>query len=382
MLSEFDVVIVGGGVQGCGIAQACAAAGFTCLLLEKNQFGSATSSRSSKLIHGGLRYLQTAQFSLVRESLHEREWMLKHIPHLVKPNWFYIPIYKNSNVRPWKILAGLTLYQTLSGFGKHSSFKIIPPSEWHTLNGLKTEDLQAVFAYQDAQTDDRLLTQHIQKSAENLGAICYENAKLISASRKDDQYEIQFEHQRTIEKTTANILINASGPWVNHTLACISPSVSPVDIDLVQGTHIVIKERLSDECYYLESPIDRRAVFILPWKNSTLIGTTETFHKDEPESARVLETEIDYLLKTAKAYFPNENLTVQSSFCGLRVLPKAEGSAFGRSRDVILQEQKGLISVYGGKLTCWRHTAERVLRKVELQLGERVSIDTHDIILP
>ena len=126
MQTEYDIAIIGGGIQGCAIAQACAAAGFSTLLLEKNDWGHATSSKSSKLIHGGLRYLQTAQFTLVRESLAEREWMFKHAPDLVKPNWFYVPLYKSSKFRPWQLVSGLTVYQMLSAYGAHSQFKRIP----------------------------------------------------------------------------------------------------------------------------------------------------------------------------------------------------------------------------------------------------------------
>lgn len=379
MQIKYDVVIVGGGVQGCAIAQASAAAGFSTLLLEQNTWGSATSCSSSKLIHGGLRYLQTGQFSLVRESLHEREWMFKKLPRLVKPNWFYIPIYKNSTIRPWQLFAGLTLYKCLSGLGIHSNFKRIPSSQWQILSGIKTEGLQAVFAYQDGQTDDKALTQHIQKSAEKLGATCLEQAKLTQAKQLDRGYRIHFIHNNNEQTTTCNLLINASGPWVNQTLSCITPTIPAVNIDLVQGSHLIIKEKVSDYCFYLESPIDQRAIFVLPWKDGTLIGTTETFHKDIPEKAQVLPTEIDYLLSSVKHYFPQQTLTILSSFCGLRVLPKASGSAFTRSREVILQEQDGMISVYGGKLTCWRLTAERVLSKIEQQLGKRKTIDTYDI---
>jgi glycerol-3-phosphate dehydrogenase len=381
MQNEYDVVIVGGGIQGCAVAQACAAAGFSTLLLEKNTYASATSRSSSKLIHGGLRYLQTAQFSLVRECLEEREWMLQHIPSVVKANWFYIPIYRSSTLRPWKIFAGLSMYQMLSGFTKHSLFKRVPKSQWKDLAGLSTHNLQAVFAYQDAQTDDKHLTQLVQQSAAKLGAECLEHAQLSRAAKFSDGYHLCFQQNDTETCIKTKLVVNATGPWVNHALACFTPSIDPVEIDLVQGAHIVIEERVSDECFYLEAPSDNRAVFVLPWKGKTMIGTTETMHSEAPEEAKPHADEITYLRETFAHYFPDHPIKIVESFCGLRVLPKAKGRAFTRPREVILKINDGLISLYGGKLTSWRATAEKVLGEIEKQLGEGKPVDTRKISL-
>ncbi len=381
MQTEYDVVIIGGGIQGCAVAQASAAAGFSTLLLEKKTWAAATSRSSSKLIHGGLRYLQTAQFSLVRESLAEREWMLEHVPSIVRANWFYIPVYASSTHRPWQLFAGLSLYQMLSGYGKHSEFKRVPKKEWKALSGLDTQGLQAVFAYQDGQTDDKHLTELIQQSAAKLGADCLENARLTRAAKFNDGYQICFKKGRSESCVKAKMVVNASGPWVNHTLACFTPSLKPVDIDLVQGTHIVIEERISEQCFYLEAPIDNRAVFVLPWKGKTLIGTTETLYKGDPGDARPTREEIAYLQNTVKHYFPQQDLTIVDSFCGLRVLPKDSGRAFTRSRDVMINTEDRLISIYGGKLTCWRITAEKVLQEIEKKLGKRKTVDTREIAL-
>lgn len=376
MLKNYDVVIAGGGIQGCAIAQACAAAGFATLLLEKDRFGYATSSRSSKLIHGGLRYLQTGQFSLVRECIDEREWMFRQLPDLVKPNWFYLPVYRHSHVRPWQLYSGLSLYRMLGGFNPHSKFRRLPKKQWRKLAGLDTRDLQAVFAYQDGQTDDRQLTLRVQQSADKLGAVCMEQARLNRAARFDDGFQVCFRHDDGETCVKAAMLINAAGPWVNHVLACISPSVEPVAIDLVQGTHIVLEQQLSEQCFYLEAPADQRAVFILPWQGKTLVGTTETDYHGEPDECRPLDSEVDYLLATIKHYFPDHPLKVVDSFSGLRVLPKSDQRAFFRSRDVQLQQDGRLLTVYGGKLTSWRATGSEVLAAVENTLGKRQPVDT------
>lgn len=381
MQTEYDVVIIGGGIQGCAVAQASAAAGYSTLLLEKNTWASATSRSSSKLIHGGLRYLQTAQFSLVRESLAEREWMLEHIPSLVKANWFHIPIYASTSHRPWQLFAGLSLYQMLSGYGKHSAFKRIPKKAWKQLSGLDTKGLQAVFAYQDGQTDDRHLTELIQQSAARLGAECMENTYLTRAARFNNGYQVCFKQGSSESCVKAKVVVNASGPWVNHTLACFTPVINPVEVDMVQGAHIIIDERISDQCFYLEAPSDQRAVFVLPWKGKTLIGTTETLYTGDPGDARPTREEISYLQDTVRHYFPRQELTIIDSFCGLRVLPRASGKAFNRPRDVMINTEERLINIYGGKLTCWRITAEKVLQEIEKKLGKRNAVDTRQIAL-
>lgn len=380
MQTEYDVVIVGGGIQGCAIAQASAAAGFSTLLLEKDSWGNATSSKSSKLIHGGLRYLQTAQFSLVRECLGEREWMFEHAPDLVKPNWFYVPLYKNSKFRPWQLAAGLTVYQMLGGYNKHSLFKRIPKRQWSTLAGLNTQNLQAVFAYQDGQTDDKQLTQRIQQSAEKLGADCIAPALLSRAARFSDGYQVCFRQQDEEHCVKTKLLINAAGPWVNHVLASITPAVEPVDIDLVQGTHIVLDTALSEHCFYLEAA-DKRVVFVMPWQGKTLVGTTETLFDGKPDDCHPLDEEVNYLKETVSHYFPELTINVVNSFSGLRVLPKANGSAFFRPRDVKIQQEESLLTVYGGKLTSWRATAETVLLAVENTLGKRRDVDTRQVAL-
>ena len=378
----YDVVVIGGGVQGCGVAQATQASGFSTLVLEKEDWAWATSSRSSKLIHGGLRYLQTGQFQLVRECLAEREWMLDKLPDLVKPNWFVIPLYKGSQHSKWQIYAGLWIYYWLTGLKRHGRFRRIQKKAWGSIPGLKTENLQAVFAYQDAQTDDRALTIAIKNSALRYGATCLAKARFMNATRSADDYRINFEYQGKIYTTHAHMVVNATGPWVNRTLQQFSPTPPIREYDLVQGTHIVVKESINKKCFYLEAPVDGRAVFVMPWKGGTLIGTTETEFVGEPGDTQPLQSEIDYLLATVRHYFPQQQLTLQEAFSGVRVLPKSGLlPSFLRSRDVMVDVEEGLISICGGKLTAWRATAERVLREIEKQLGVGRYIDTRDLVL-
>jgi len=169
MTQTFDLCVVGGGIQGAGIAQAAALNGLSVALIEKSDWAAGTSSKSSKLIHGGLRYLQTFQLGLVRESLRERRTLLNIAGDIVKPNWFYLPVYKNGRFKPWQVRLGLILYRLLAGRKNLAGFRRLPRSEWAQLEGLNTSNLDCVFLYQDAQTDDKLLTQRVVDSARQHG---------------------------------------------------------------------------------------------------------------------------------------------------------------------------------------------------------------------
>ena len=357
---HYDVLVVGGGINGAGAAQACAAAGYSCLLVEKQDWAWATSSRSSKLLHGGLRYLQTAQFRLVRECLQERERLLLNAPELARINWFYLPLYNNSQHKPWEMFIGLSLYWLLTGLGNaHGRFRIVPKAEWYTLNGLTTDNLRAVFAYQDGQTDDRLLTQAVKNSAATLGADTRCPMELLSASKTHNGWRVDLHDASGIHTVMCDVIINASGAWVNELIARCGRT-RQLPIDKVQGTHLVLEKPISDTCFYLEAH-DGRAVFVLPWHGKTLVGTTETVFTGKPENTAPLQGEVDYLLQTVRDHFPQADLTICEQFSGLRVLPASDEKAFIRSRDTQFLDDDGLISIYGGKLTAYRATAEKVL---------------------
>src|SRR5258706_7190339 len=185
-IKQYDVVVVGGGIHGAGVLQAAAAAGHSALLIERLGFASGTSSRSSKLIHGGLRYLESGQFALVRESLRERAIHLRIAAELVELKPFYIPVYRDTRRRPWQLKIGLWVYALLGGFDAATRFGSVPKREWPQLDGLKTRDLDAVIRYHDAQTNDALLTRAVAKSALGLGAELAMPAKYIRGILHDD----------------------------------------------------------------------------------------------------------------------------------------------------------------------------------------------------
>jgi glycerol-3-phosphate dehydrogenase len=371
---HFDIVVIGAGIHGAGIAQAAACYGFRVLVLEKHGIASGTSSRSSKLIHGGLRYLETAQFALVRECLHERDLLLRLAPELVRIRPFCIPVYGNSSRSVAKIAAGLSLYALLGGMRKISRFKTIPRACWDQLDGLSTDQLRTVFQYSDAQTDDKELTKAVLQSAIQFGAELRMPA-YFSAASISKICEVHFIEKDKEQTCTAKLLINAAGPWVDDVLANITPEQAPVPVDFVQGTHIVLQAPMGERVYYLEAPQDQRAVFVMPWKNHAMVGTTETLFRNSPEQVEPLASEVEYLLDTFLHYFPtvqshsnNVKNSIIDQFAGLRVLPASTSSAFRRPRDTIIQlddiSSPKVASLYGGKLTAYRATADKVMRRI------------------
>ncbi|MBI3563341.1 MAG: FAD-dependent oxidoreductase [Gammaproteobacteria bacterium] len=377
MSEYYDIGIIGGGIQGCGIAQAAAAAGYRTVLLERDLPAVATSSRSSKLIHGGLRYLETGQFSLVRQSLRERELLASLAPHLIRHVAFYIPIYTNTSRRGWQIFSGLSLYALLGSFKKYAGFRRIATTQWEKLDALKTQDLQAVYQYWDAQTDDAKLTRAVMHSATKLGARLLCPAQVDTVHYQSGEYHVAYSHGRTSGIIRCVALINAAGPWVQRVHASIKPYCEFPEIELVQGTHIVLQQPAPSGVYYLESPSDRRAVFVMPWYGKTLVGTTEQLYNGDPAQVQPSAAEIEYLRAIARHYFPSINDTVESQFAGLRVLPKSAQSIFQRPRDTLLftaPTLPGYVALVGGKLTGYRATALKVLQVLKRILPWRAVV--------
>jgi len=389
--SSYDIVVIGAGINGAGVAQAAAAAGYSVLLLEKTAIARGTSGRSSKLIHGGLRYLETGKFRLVRESLRERALLLRNAPDLVRPQKFYIPVYPTTRRRPWLLRIGLGFYALLAGLERSAIFTTVPKSRWGRLDGLTTTDLQTVFCYNDAQTDDRELTKAVFDSAVKMGAEVAIPATFIAARLRDEGCKIEFIEQGRPQTCSSRVLVNAGGPWVNEILSGIEPAQEMPTIDCVRGSHIILPEPTHEGIYYIESPRDGRAVFVMPWHNdTTMVGTTETRYLGKPDEVLPLDNEKLYLLHVLEHYFPRfANVTpsdLVDAFAGIRVLMKKPGHAFHRSREVVFHLDRKvtprLISIYGGKLTTYRATAEKVMRIATGTLPVRSKVaDTHTLKL-
>jgi glycerol-3-phosphate dehydrogenase len=389
-MSEFDVVVIGGGIHGVGFAQAAAAAGHSVLVLEQSALASGSSSRSSKLIHGGLRYLESAQLRLVRESLHERSTLLRLAPELVRLRRFYIPIYRHTRRRPWQLRIGLSLYALLAGLGPSTRFGTVPRSQWADLHGLRTSGLQAVFWYQDGQTDDARMTAAVMRSAQQLGAQLAMPANFTGATLDDAgvvvRYRTGTDSAAMDHDCRARVLINAAGPWAAEVARRLSPAIDIPKLELVQGTHVLLDVPAQDGIYYVESPRDGRAVFFMPWHGRTLVGTTEVRFRGDPRTVKPTPQELNYLLGIARYYFPTphgvQEPALLDAFAGLRVLPAGKGHAFHRSRETLLltdrEQDPRVLSIYGGKLTTWRAVSARALERVASSLPARRAIARTD----
>jgi glycerol-3-phosphate dehydrogenase len=381
-----DVLVVGAGVHGAGVAQAAAAAGYDVLLLEKEATAAGTSSRSSKLVHGGLRYLETARFNLVRESLRERNLLLRLAPGIVHPVPFHIPVYRQTSRRPWQVRTGLILYRLLDRSGSGGGFDTVPRREWDGLDGIRTEGLLQVFRYSDARTDDAALTRAVLGSAVELGAEVVCPGTFVRAVRDGKAYRVVYRTSEGETEVACRVVVNAAGPWIRRVVENVRPKSAGLEVEKIQGAHIVAEGRLERGVYYTEAPSDRRAVLIIPWEGRTLVGTTETPFHGDPDRCEPLPEEISYLQDVFRFYFPGREASAVSSFAGIRVLSRGWGLPFHRSREVAFSvddpKEPRLLTIYGGKLTTYRATAAKVIRTVSRSLPVRTpKADTGELPL-
>ncbi|MBT8132625.1 MAG: FAD-dependent oxidoreductase, partial [Gammaproteobacteria bacterium] len=280
------------------------------------------------------------------------------------------------------VRAGLSLYALLGRFQTGASFHSIDKSDWSDLDGLTTEGLRHVFSYSDAQTDDRLLTQAVMNSALGLGAQLAMPAEFLGARIEQDSSRVRYRSKDNEKECIAGFLINAAGPWANDVLQRIQPEQTVPPVSLVQGSHIVVDHRFEQGIYYVESPRDGRAVFVMPRGRDTLIGTTEIRFRGSPDKVRTYPRERAYLCSVVEYYFPGLRGQLSGkiidAWAGLRVLPEGKGHAFHRPRETILRLDDAtnprLLSIYGGKLTGYRATAEKTMQKLQSFLPERTVI--------
>ena len=378
---ETDVLVIGGGIQGAGVAQAASAAGYRVMLVEKTAIAAGTSSKSSKLIHGGLRYLESGQFALVRKSILERERLIQLARDLIHPVPFYIPIYKHTQRHAWQIRIGLLLYSLLGNFRSHARFS---STRINPITGLTSDKLKKVFRYYDAQTDDAGLTRAVVNSAVELGTKILCPAELVNVGKQGDDFIAEINDKNDIYKIKCHTIVNATGPWANRVISKISDiELNTMDYDCVQGTHIELDVPAPEGVLYVEAPQDGRAVFIMPWHGNTLVGTTEKLYEGDIENVHATDEEVSYLEKVFRFYFPQTRYNIINSFAGLRVLPKSGDDMFNRPRDTeIFEAAPGFVTLYGGKLTSYRATARQVINVIRQWLPEREPIaDTRSILL-
>jgi len=309
-------------------------------------------------------------------SLRERAIHLRIAAELVELKPFFIPVYRDTRRRPWQLKIGLWMYALLGGFDAATRFGSVPKAQWPSLDGLKTLDLDAVIRYHDAQTNDALLTRAVVKSALGLGAEIAMPSKFMRAELTEDGVNVKYAASGSSVEVKTRVLVNAAGPWATQVARAVDPAIPVPDVDLVQGTHIVIPHPVTAGIYYVESPSDGRAVFVMPWAGATLIGTTETPYHGDPDQVHPLPEEEEYLLAVVRHYFPALSALTRSDisarFAGLRVLPAATQAAFDRSRETIFTTDRDarprVLSIYGGKLTGWRAAAAHVMQRISPSL--------------
>ena len=365
MSKVFDLFIIGGGINGAGLARDAAGRGLSVCLADKGEIGGATSSWSTKLIHGGLRYLENYEFKLVRESLKEREIIYKIAKPISKPIPFIIPYV--DKIRPaWLIKMGLFLYDNLGGK------TIIPKSNTldisKKLPNILKKKYKTGFQYFDVQIDDKKLTKLNIKSAKKYKAKVLEYNKVKKAEIDGDEWVI---HLQKGEKIRSKILINASGPWINETLKKNIKIKSKNKIRLVKGSHIITKKLYKKDVAFTFQNTDKRIIFVIPYKKKfSLIGTTEVEVKS-PENKEISKKEIQYLIRSVNNYLEKQISTkdIVDSYSGIRPLIEDFNQASKVTRDYIFDlniiKKLPLLSIYGGKLTTYRKLAENVLLDLE-----------------
>jgi glycerol-3-phosphate dehydrogenase len=373
-----DLLVVGGGITGAGIARDAAMRGFRTALVDKGDFGSGTSSRSSRLIHGGLRYLEHGRLRLVFEASRERRTLLRIAPHLVRPRSFLVPVHRGARVPLWKLAAGLWLYDLLAVFRNVRSHELLGKRALRRAEpSLRSGGLRGGGRYYDAQCDDARLTLANVRDAHRYGALAANYVRVDRLAVADGRVGgAHVTDLVTGEEALlrAAVVVNATGPWSD---AFRQETDQPV-LCLSKGAHVIVPRwRLgNNEALTLTSPIDGRVVFIVPLGDFSYIGTTETTDQIDPDAAYASGDDVIYLLRSANAFFPEARLgpdDVQATWAGIR--PLARSGDVGQPGSVsrehqVLEHPSGLVSIVGGKLTTFRVMAADVTDVVARRLHE------------
>jgi glycerol-3-phosphate dehydrogenase len=381
----FDVVIVGGGITGAGVALDATLRGWRVALIDKGDFASGTSSVSSKLIHGGLRYLEQGNFPLVYEALRERGRLLRNAPHLVRPLRFFLPFYQSSRVPGWKWRLGLTLYDLLAG---RRNIRRSRPLSLSTLARqcplLRRSGLVGGAEFYDAQMDDARLCLEVLNTADAYGARIANYVEAIGFEKQAGELTgVRVRDRLTGQELTvrARQILNATGPWVDSICQLAGEQARP-HLQPTKGVHLVVPSQDLPAGFLLLHPADGRVFFVLPWLGKTLIGTTDTFSPVGPDSLSVELEDMVYLLAGYNHYFqvgvrPEQ---VLGSFAGLRPLLQAkEDNPSSLSREFRLwRGSSGLLSVAGGKYTTYRHMAQVLTDALGRLLGKKQRCRTQD----
>ena len=366
LVKSVRIAVIGGGINGAGITWELARKDYDVVLFEKGTCGAQTSSATTKMIHGGVRYLEGLHFGLVREALRDRAWLLRNLPELVHAIEIVLPIYSDSPRSRLEIRVGLMLYDLLAGRQNIAHHRSLTKDEILARAPLMPHELRGGFSYWDAQVDDSALVRTVVDSAARDGATIRERTAVVGLQLNNDGWIVRTND----DESHFDMVINAAGPWMNELLER-NGIRARYRLSLVRGSHLILKRRVSDYGLLLQSASDRRVFFVLPWKGTTLVGTTEVVQTEPPDSVHASEEEIEYLVARFNRYF-RDKLTrdgIESTFAGVRPLVgrAANPSAIGREYRVIRREN--LINVFGGKMTTFMSLAKRVSMRVDNYFG-------------
>lgn len=375
-----DVFVIGGGINGCGIARDAVGRGYSVFLCEMNDLASGTSSGSTKLIHGGLRYLEHFEFRLVREALMEREVLWKMAPHIIWPMRFVLPHAKG--LRPaWLLRLGLFLYDHIGGRKLLPATRTLDMARDPAGKPLKPLFKRA-FEYSDGWVNDARLVVLNARDAADRGAVIRTRTKVVEARRENGLWSVTIEDMstRATETVRARLIVNAAGPWVDRVLAGTIGQNDVHNVRLVGGSHIVVRKKFEDPRAYFFQNRDGRIIFAIPYEEDfTLIGTTDQDFVGDPKDARISEIETDYLCAAASEYFaePVRRADIVWTYSAVRPLyDDGASKAQEATRDYVLKAEGGngqaaIVNVFGGKITTYRRLAESMLEKIEEHLGKR-----------
>jgi glycerol-3-phosphate dehydrogenase len=363
------VAVIGGGINGSGIAWELVRRGYRVVLFDKGRFGGATSSATTKMVHGGLRYLEHLDVGLVHEALRERAYLLAAVPDLVYPLEIVLPYFKGSRRPPWKLRSGLRLYDLLAGERNIAPHRKLTRDETLERIPLKPDRLLGGFLFYDAQVDDSALVRRVVDCAVLDGLDAREFTGVTELERSGAQW---------IAHTTAaserfDVVVNAVGPWMDVFLRS-SAIESKFTLTLVRGSHVVLR-RPARNGALMEVASDRRVVFALPWKGATLLGTTDVVHEHGPDHVTPSDDETDYLLAAFNDWFrePADRSEIIDRFAGVRPLLAEKGDPSAISREYRIERSEGVVNVFGGKLTTFMSLARKVGAAVDEVSGRETT---------
>lgn len=375
---QFDILVIGGGIFGAGIARDAALRGLRVALIDKADFASGTSSRSSKLIHGGFRYLQQRAFGLVAEACRERQILARIAPHLVHPQPFLLPVYENAKHSMAKLRLGMTLYDLIAFHRSPGRHRRLPPERARLKEpALARQGLRGAILYHDCTQDDARLCLDNLLHAADCGAVCANYCELTGFVSRNDRLAAAQVRDRLGSHTfeiSARVFVNAAGPWLDRVTGLAPFGSQRPTLQPTKGVHLLLPALSRQHAVVFEARRDGRFLFVIPWGQCSIVGTTDTDYAGDPDAVRAEHSDIEYLLSEVRSVFPDTPISegdIITTFAGVRALLRsdvAEPSARSRQHR-ILRSGQNMLSIAGGKYTTYRAIAEQTVNQVYKLLG-------------